>query len=158
MRDRYNQSDLTDVEYASLLLYLNKTAFNGLYRVNSQGKFNVPYGRYKNPKIVPEDRILLASELLESVKMLSTDFEYVLDYVKAGDIVYFDPPYQPISSTANFTAYSSNGFSLEDQIRLRDTCLRLESKGAFFVLSNSFIPEIIELYESIPTFRDSGLS
>lgn len=153
LRDKYNQPDLTDVEYASLLLYLNKTAFNGLYRVNSKGKFNVPFGRYTNPTIVPEDRIRLASKVLRNVDIFNKDFEYVLDIANYGDVVYFDPPYQPINSTANFTSYSSKGFSYEDQVRLRDLCIKLDKNGVYFVLSNSFSPESIELYEDAPGFR-----
>ena len=153
LRDRFNQPGISDVEDASLLLYLNKTAFNGLYRVNSKGKFNVPFGRYKNPKIVPVKRIRTASKVLKKIDILCTDFTYVIDHSNDGDLVYFDPPYQPVSQTANFTSYSSEGFGFEDQKRLRDTCVKLDKKGVLFVLSNSYIEEILNLYREIKSFR-----
>ena len=153
LRERFNEPNLSDLEDASLLLYLNKTAFNGLYRVNSKGKFNVPFGRYKNPKIVPERRIRATSNILKNIDILCTDFSYIVDYSQQGDIVYFDPPYQPVSQTANFTSYSSGGFDINDQIRLRDTCLQLDNKGVQFVLSNSYIEEILNLYQEIERFN-----
>lgn len=153
LRNRFNQPDLSDVEDASLLLYLNKTAFNGLYRVNSKGEFNVPFGRYKNPKIVPERRIRAASRVLKNVEIFCTDFTHIIEYSNERDIVYFDPPYQPVSQTANFTSYSSKGFGFDDQIRLRDTCVKLDEKGVLFVLSNSYIEEILDLYKEIEKFR-----
>ncbi|MBN1683424.1 DNA adenine methylase [Candidatus Bathyarchaeota archaeon] len=152
LRDKYNTPNLTDVEYASLLLYLNKTAFNGLYRVNSKGLFNVPFGRYKNPTIVDENRIKKASKALKNVEILNKDFSYVIDYSKKGDICYFDPPYSPLNKTAYFTSYSSDGFSWEDQIRLRDTCISLDKKGVLFVLSNSYVKELVEEYRKIDSF------
>ncbi len=153
LRERFNQPDLSDVEEASLLLYLNKTAFNGLYRVNSKGHFNVPFGRYKNPKIVPENRIRQASVLLKNVEIFNKDFTYIIDHSNEGDLVYFDPPYLPVSKTAHFTAYSSKGFNLDDQERLRDTCISLDEKGVLFVLSNSYIEPILELYQNVEQFR-----
>ena len=152
LRDRFNQSGLSDVEEAALLLYLNKTAFNGLYRVNSRGKFNVPFGRYKNPTIVPKKRIRDASRIMKHVEIFNEDFTYVLDYTETGDVCYFDPPYMPVSETANFTSYSSDGFNFDDQIRLRDTCVKLNEKDVSFVLSNSYIDEIMELYKEVDFF------
>jgi len=153
IRSRFNQPDLKDVEYASLFLYLNKTAFNGLYRVNSKDKFNAPFGSYKNPTIVPEDRIMISNKILRNVELCNTDFEYVIDVAEKGDIVYFDPPYHPLNSTAKFTSYSSKGFDYNDQIRLRDLCIKLDEKGVNFVLSNSFTADMIELYQNIHSFR-----
>jgi len=153
LRERFNQPNVPDLERAALLLYLNKTAFNGLYRVNSKGEFNVPFGRYKNPTIVPEKRILAASNILKKVDILNEDFSYILDYAKKGELCYFDPPYQPVSDTANFTSYSVNGFNLSEQERLRDLCLELDNKGIYWVLSNSFAPPVRELYSSIEDFR-----
>jgi DNA adenine methylase len=153
LRDRFNQPGLSDLEDASLLLYLNKTAFNGLYRENSNCDFNVPFGSYANPTIVPKDRIRVASKILKKVDIFCTDFNYVTKYANEGDICYLDPPYQPISSTANFTSYSSDGFDFNDQIRLRDVCIELHEKGVYFVLSNSYVEEIIGLYEEIKLFR-----
>jgi DNA adenine methylase len=152
LRSRYNYDKLDNIEKASILLYLNKTAYNGLYRVNSQGHFNVPFGRYNNPTIVNENKIYEASELLQKVKIYSKDFGYVL-YAEEGDLVYFDPPYQPISSTSNFTSYYSDGFTLTDQKRLRDACKYLDNKGIFFVLSNSASKIILDLYRDIESFK-----
>ena len=148
LRKRFNCDDLTDLERAALLLYFNKTAFNGLYRVNSKGKFNVPFGSYKNPTILPKKRILTASKILKKVDIFNKDFTYILDYAKEGDLCYFDPPYHPVSDTASFTSYSENGFDLSEQERLRDVCLDLDAKGVYWVLSNSFVPQIRKLYES----------
>jgi DNA adenine methylase len=132
---------------------LNKTAYNGLYRVNSKGEFNVPFGRYYNPTIVPKLRILSASRVLKNMEIFCTDFSYVKDYANPGDLCYFDPPYHPISSTANFTSYSSNGFNFKDQKRLRDVCVDLDEKGVYFILSNAHATEIIDLYEEVNSFR-----
>jgi len=153
LRGRFNQPNLPDVEEAALLLYLNKTAFNGLYRVNSKGEFNVPFGRYKNPKIVPERRIMSASRILRRVEMLNEDFSYITNYADKGDLCYFDPPYQPVSDTANFTSYSAEGFDLGEQRRLRDTCIELDGDGVLFVLSNSYVDPIREMYEEVDSFR-----
>jgi DNA adenine methylase len=153
LRDRFKQFSLSDLEDACLLLYLNKTAYNGLYRVNSNGDFNVPFGRYVNPTIVPKSLIREASEILKKMDVFCTDFSYVTKYANEGDVCYLDPPYQPISSTANFTSYSSDGFDFSDQIRLRDVCIELHEKGVYFVLSNSYVEEIIGLYEEIKLFR-----
>jgi len=153
LRDEFNRRGLSDVEEAALLLYLNKTAFNGLYRVNSKGEFNVPFGRYKNPTIVPEGRIRAASKILKKAQIFNKDFSYVLDYANEGDLCYLDPPYQPVSDTANFTSYSAEGFDLTEQRRLRDTCVELDNNGVLFVLSNSYVKPIREMYEGIKNFR-----
>lgn len=147
LRDRFNHEEITDVEQAALLLYFNKTGFNGLYRVNSKNEFNVPFGRYKNPTIVPEDRIYEASELLKNVEIFSRDFTYIIEYSKPGDLVYFDPPYLPVSDTSDFTSYSSDGFSYDDQLMLVDTCKKLDEKGVYFVLSNSSVKVLVDKYE-----------
>jgi DNA adenine methylase len=152
LRDRFNQPDLSKIEYAALLLYLNKTAFNGLYRVNSKGKFNVPFGRYKNPTIVPKKRILTASKILKKVEIHNEDFSYVLDKANKGELCYLDPPYQPISDTANFTSYSEEGFDFIEQRRLRDLCINLNEKEVFFVLSNSHSEPIEQLYLEVKEF------
>jgi len=151
LRDRFNQERLSDLERASLFLYLNKTCFNGLWRVNSEGKFNVPFGRYRNPTIVQENRIREASRILKNIDIICSDFSYILDRAKPGDLCYFDPPYEPISETAYFTAYTAKGFDMDEQIRLCETCCKLDEKGVYFVLSNSYVRDLIELYE--PRFR-----
>ena len=153
LRDRFNQPKIKDVEEAALLLYLNKTAFNGLYRVNSKGEFNVPFGRYKNPTIVPERRIRAASKILKGIEILNEDFSYIIEYSKEGDLCYFDPPYQPVSDTANFTSYSKKGFDIKGQESLKDTCIKLDEKGVLFVLSNSDVEPITKMYRDVSNFR-----
>ena len=153
LRDRFNEGPLEDVEDAAILLYLNKTGFNGLYRVNSKGEYNVPFGRYKNPKIVDVDRIQTASKLLKNINICCGRFYSVKDHAKRRDLVYFDPPYLPISDTSDFTSYSKTGFDYEDHKLLRDTCLELHERGVLFVQSNSHVTPILELYKSIESFR-----
>ncbi|MCJ8283198.1 MAG: Dam family site-specific DNA-(adenine-N6)-methyltransferase, partial [Rivularia sp. ALOHA_DT_140] len=140
----------TDLEKAARLIYLNKTCFNGLYRVNSKGQFNVPLGRYQNPKICPIQLLSTASEALQLAQIKQADFSEVLNYAtNSDDFVFFDPPYHPISSTSYFTAYSRNSFNAEDQIRLRDTCKELASRGVKIMVCNSDCEFIRELYEQI---------
>ena len=146
LRGRFNQGNLPEVEEAALFLYLNKTCYNGLYRVNSRGEFNVPFGRYKNPKIVDPNRIHEASRALANIEILNQDFTYVTDLAERGDVCYLDPPYDPVSETADFTSYSRNGFDAQEQIRLRDTCLELDGKEVIFILSNSYTNTIKDLY------------
>lgn len=148
-----NGFKIPNVRLASLLLYLNKTAFNGLYRENKKGEFNVPFGRYKNPKIVDEERLRKASRVLKRLSIYNEDFSYILEVARPGDLVYFDPPYHPVSETANFTSYSKEDFSKEDQKRLRDVCLELHERGVYFILSNSYVKPIRELYEGIEGFE-----
>jgi DNA adenine methylase len=153
LRDHFNNGELNPVEEAALLLYFNKTGFNGLYRENSKGQFNVPFGRYKNPTIIPENKIRKASKILKNIEILNQDFSYVQEYVEPGDLCYFDPPYQPVSDTANFTSYFADGFELDDQIKLLNTCIELNEKEVYFVLSNSYVEPIIEMYEPVEDFR-----
>ncbi len=153
LRERYNTEKITDLEKAALFLYFNKTGFNGLWRVNSRDKYNVPFGRYKNPTIVPIDRIRAASKVLKDIEILCTDFSYVKDISKQGDLCYFDPPYEPVSETAYFTSYTPKGFGMDEQEKLSEVCQKLDDKGVFFVLSNSHVKQIMDLYESNPNFR-----
>ena len=157
LRDRFNSDDLTEVEEAALLLYLNKTAYNGLYRVNSKGEFNVPFGRYVNPTVVHERRIMRASSLLRNMEVRSEDFTYVIDLAEKGDLCYLDPPYHPASKTANFTDYAAGGFSMADQRRLRDLCVELDERGVIFVLSNSDTEAVRRLYRGISGFKTVSL-
>ncbi len=156
-REEFNKpvrgEELDKVREASLLLYLNRTCFNGLYRENSNGKFNVPFGDYSNPDWIREEQIEKCSRVLRSLEILNEDFEYVLDEVEAEDLVYFDPPYQPVSETADFTQYSKEGFDFDGQKRLRDNCMRLEDDGVLFVLSNSWAEPVRELYEEVEEFE-----
>lgn len=127
-------------------IYLNRTCFNGLWRVNGKGEFNVPFGRYKNPSICDEPNLRACSAALKRATLLAADFETVLDRAVPGDFVYCDPPYLPISATASFTAYTPGGFGLSDHRRLRDTARRLKERGVHVLISNSAAPEIVELY------------
>lgn len=138
----------SDVEKASRFLFLNRTCFNGLYRVNSKGYFNVPYGNYSNPRIIDAENILSCSELLQNTDIQCTDFAKVLEYTQKGDFVYFDPPYVPLNSTSSFTSYTKEGFDIDMQYRLRDLCNELNRRGVFFLLSNSDTPVINELYSA----------
>jgi DNA adenine methylase len=135
---------------AARMIYLNKTGYNGLYRVNRQGKFNVPYGRHKSPRICDEPNLRAVSKALQGVEISCTPFEGVLEQAQAGDLVYFDPPYAPLSSTAYFTAYQSGGFSADDQRRLRDVCLELTNRHVHVMLSNSDTEMIRALYDAPP--------
>ena len=139
---------MSNVERAARILYMLRVNFNGLYRVNSKNQFNVPYGKYKNPKIVNPDLINSISNYLNNnnIRILNGDFEKALEDVCGGDFVYFDPPYIPISATSAFTSYTSEGFTYEDQVRLRDTFKMLDERGAYLMLSNSSSPLVEELY------------
>ena len=133
------QESKQQIEKVSRLLFLNKTCFNGLYRVNKKGQFNVPIGRYTNPNIVNKDNLTAVSKTLQSkkIKISCRDFEAVLGDAKKGDLVYFDPPYQPVSSTANFTSYTHRDFTEDDLERLAKLADQLHSKGCYVLLSNS---------------------
>jgi len=133
------------------MIYLNKTGYNGLYRVNRQGKFNVPFGRYKSPNYLDQENLLAVSQALRDVDILCTSFETVLERVVPGDWVYFDPPYVPLSQTANFTSYHANGFGLSEQERLRDVCVELSKNKVYVMLSNSDTKTIRSLY-GLPYF------
>ncbi len=137
------------IDKVSRLIFLNRTCFNGLYRVNSKGKFNVPLGRYVNPNIVNKENLLAISELFQAreIYIKCQDFEDALRNVGSGDFVYLDPPYQPVSTTANFTSYTKSEFNLEDQERLYSRFKSLDKKGAKVLLSNSKSKEILALFK-----------
>ena len=135
-----------DAEVAAWFIYLNKTAYNGLYRVNSKNIFNVPFGDNKNPNICDADNIRACSRALQTAKLEVGDFETVLDRAKPRDFVYFDPPYVPLSVTSAFTSYTRDGFDMNDQVRLRDVALELKKRGVYVLLSNSSAPAVRELY------------
>lgn len=138
---------LTPLERAARTVYLNKTCFNGLYRVNSKGQFNVPFGRYANPTIVDEDNLRRAAKALSTAEIVHADFESVLDRAQAGDFVYFDPPYDPLSVTSSFTGYTKNAFGRADQKRLAATFRELDHRGVHCLLSNSDTPFVRSLFE-----------
>lgn len=134
------------VRKAARLIFLNKTCFNGLYRVNAKGHFNVPFGRYVNPTICDVDNLRACSMALKGTEILQEPFNNIVSKAGKGDFVYFDPPYMPLSNTANFTAYSSRGFGIDSQTVLRDVCEELDKKGVKFMLSNSSAPAVLGLY------------
>jgi DNA adenine methylase len=119
------------------LIFLNKTCFNGLYRVNKNNAFNVPFGNYKNPTICDEENLMAASTILQDAEIIAADFEESEQYISKRCFVYLDPPYRPISVTASFTSYAKGDFTEKDQIRLSNFCGRIRQKGARFLLSNS---------------------
>jgi DNA adenine methylase len=131
---------------AATFIYLNKTCYNGLWRVNSRGAFNVPAGRYANPSIVDAERLRAAAAALRSATCEAASFEMILDEARRGDFVYFDPPYDPVSPTADFTSYSPGGFSPSDQERLADVFTQVASRGCAVMLSNSDTPFTRRLY------------
>jgi DNA adenine methylase len=145
-RDR-DTAGMSDVERGARLIFLNHTCFNGLWRVNAGGKFNVPFGRYANPRILDEEGLRAAAALFKRVKIETCDFAEVTRSLGAGDFVYLDPPYVPLSKTASFTAYGSRGFGPEDQSRLRVQLEELRDRGVFAMLSNADTPETRELYK-----------
>ena len=150
-----NYENMTDVEKAGRVIYLNKTCFNGLFRVNRAGFFNTPYGKYKNPSIVNEVTSKAVSNYFNSakIKFLTGDYKEALRRLRRGAFVYFDPPYVPISSSSSFTGYTEHGFDYEKQVELRDECLKLHNRGVKFLQSNSYSPEILELYSDQKVFN-----
>jgi DNA adenine methylase len=139
-------AELSAAERAGRLIFLNRTCYNGLYRENRRGKFNVPFGRYDNPKICDENRLRLASAALQGVDLAVGDFAQVVDRAGPGDFVYFDPPYAPLSATSNFTHYNRHGFNAGDQRRLAGVVEELTGRNCRVMLSNSSAPLIYELY------------
>ncbi len=146
IREAYN-NQATNFDYetcndewitrASYLIFLNKTCFNGLFRLNGKGEFNVPFGKYKNPRIYDSDNILEVSKALKNTEILNMDFKETARFVKKDTLVYFDPPYRPINETSNFTSYSRDGFNDEDQKRLSVFYSKLNKIGGYLILSNS---------------------
>lgn len=143
----------TLAEKAARIIYLNRTCFNGLYRENSRGEFNVPMGRYTNPLICNERNLRAASEALKKAVVESRPFENVVAASKPGDLVYFDPPYVPLSTTANFTTYGKDGFGEADQRRLAEVFDTLAKRGVHVLLSNSAAPLVYELYKDQYRYR-----
>lgn len=141
--------EMSDVQKASRIIFLNKTCFNGLFRVNSRGEFNTPFGKYKNPNITNDIVLRAVSIYLNNndVKFLNVDFEESLRGIRKDSFVYFDPPYYPLSDSSSFTGYTLDGFSKDDQIRLKKLCDKLTERGIKFLLSNSSAPFILDLYK-----------
>ena len=153
-RDKTTFNLLSDVERAARLIFLNRTCYNGLYRVNSAGEFNTPFGRYKKPNIVNEVTIRALHSYLtkNDISILNSDFAQAVNSATAGDFVYFDPPYDPVSNSAAFTGYNESGFDRNEQTRLRNLCLALVGRGVKVMISNSATDFIKNLY-SQPPFR-----
>ena len=147
-RDKASYNSLTPIQKASRIIFLNKTCYNGLFRVNKSGEFNAPFGRYKNPNIVNEITIRAVSNYFNKadITFMSKDFAEVLKGARKGAFVYLDPPYDPVSDTASFTGYDKGGFNRDEQIRLKNVCDKLNEKGIRFLLSNSATDFIKDLY------------
>ncbi len=140
-RDLYNTRSTDKITQASLFIFLNRTCFNGLYRVNSRNLYNVPMGSYKLPRICDQENILAASNALQNIEILNGDFEKMINYADKHSFFYLDPPYKPLSATSNFNSYAENVFDDNEQKRLKDFCVKLDSRGSKWLLSNSDIQE-----------------
>jgi DNA adenine methylase len=136
-RALYNKRTEDSIGQAALFIFLNRTCFNGLYRVNRNNEFNVPMGSYKRPTICDKDNLLVVSEALQKVEILCGDFEQTLNHANKNSLFYFDPPYKPLSNTSSFNSYAKDEFNDAEQIRLRDFCMKLEETGHKWILSNS---------------------
>lgn len=143
---------LSDLDIASRFIFLNRTCFNGMYRVNSKGGFNVPYGKYTNPLICDDNNLKKVSKALQGIEIKHQDYKEVLNKAKKGDFVYFDPPYYPVSKTASFTSYTAESFLDKEQIELRDTVLELHKRECYVMLSNSDTDFIKKIYSEIEKY------
>ena len=137
IREIFNEETLDEIDRTKYMMFLNRTCFNGLYRVNGKGKFNVPFGKYTNPQICDPATIRKDSELLQHVEILTGDFEATFDYAQGNTLFYFDPPYRPLSDTSSFNDYAKEAFNDDAQIRLKEYCDRINEAGFRFMLSNS---------------------
>jgi DNA adenine methylase len=148
-RSTKKYASLSEVEKAARIIYLNKTCYNGLFRVNSQGQFNVPFGRYKNPNFLDDAVLIAVNKYLNSndITLLNQDFAEAVKDANTGDFVYLDPPYDPVSQTASFTGYDVNGFNRDEQERLKEEFDALHKKGCKVMLSNSCTDFIMDLYK-----------
>lgn len=147
-------NNYTSIQRAARIIYLNKTCFNGLYRVNSSGQINSPYGRYKNPNIINEVGIrALSNYLKENIELLCGDYAKALKKLPKDSFVYLDPPYMPLNQTSSFTGYTEGGFDYDEQVRLRDECIKLKETGIKFLQSNSDCPEIYDLYSDFTILK-----
>jgi len=148
-RSTKKYASLSEVEKAARIIYLNKTCYNGLFRVNSQGQFNVPFGRYKNPNFLDDAVLIAVNKYLNSndITLLNQDFAEAVKDANTGDFVYLDPPYDPVSQTASFTGYDVNGFNRDEQERLKEEFDALHKKGCQVMLSNSCTDFIMDLYK-----------
>lgn len=160
VRKKFNSNLLDELKKAAYFIFLNRTCYNGLYRVNKKGEFNVPHGKYKSPLILDKENLLNVSKVLQSVQILNGDFENIEKYVDESTFVYFDPPYRPLNTTSSFTSYQKYSFNDNEQIRLAKLYYRLHEKGAKLMLSNSDPKNVDEndnffddLYKDFNIFR-----
>lgn len=145
----YEWSTMMLSEQAAWFLFVNRTGYNGMYRENADGGFNIPHGKWKGdklPRIVFEEELHAVADVLRFVRVTSLDFEEAVADADVGDLVYFDPPYVPLSATSDFTQYTAQGFVAQDQVRLRDCAVRLKERGVHVILSNSSAPFVHHLY------------
>jgi len=136
-RELFNNRKQSQTEHSALFIFLNRTCFNGLYRVNRKNEFNVPMGSYKKPTICDKSNLMAVSEALKKVELLCGDFEQTINYVSSNTLFYFDPPYKPLSETSSFNSYAKDEFNDDEQIRLKNFCNRLDTLGHSWILSNS---------------------
>ncbi|MEO7273721.1 MAG: Dam family site-specific DNA-(adenine-N6)-methyltransferase [Vicinamibacterales bacterium] len=160
IRDHHDPSSRYTPDLAAMLIYLNRTGYNGLFRLNSRGAFNVPAGRYTAPRICDQDNLRALSRALgrPGVSLTHAGFSDALADLRPRDFVYLDPPYAPVSSTASFTAYTAGGFDSQAQERLQRAVIGLARSGVFVLLSNSYVPEVRELYARSADARAAGLA
>lgn len=150
IRTEYNKKNLSTLDSAAYLIFLNRTGYNGMYRENSRGEFNIPHGRYENPRILDKNNILAVSLALGKTEISFDSFEKVAFKAKEGDFIYFDPPYDPVSATAHFTTYTENKFSRKEHELLAEIFNELTKKNCLIMLSNSDTDFIRTIYSKIP--------
>jgi len=152
MRDKYNNSN-PSIAKAALFIYLNKTCFNGIWRVNKKGEFNVPYG-YREPLLPSKDNLLNPSTALSKARIIHEDYKKIVEYARKGDFIYFDPPYPPLNGTSYFTHYTKEGFNREDHSELASVAKMLNKKGCYIMISNADIQFIRSLYKEVFNLYD----
>lgn len=147
-RSRYNSIKLTNIEKAALFIFLNKAGYNGMYRENMKGEYNIPFGKHNTCLICDAENIVEVSKNLADIKFTSGDYKDALGGASKGDLVYLDPPYIPVSKTSNFTQYQKEGFGYDEHVKLRNLAVELHRKGCFVVISNSSCSESVKLYSN----------
>lgn len=145
-RAEFNSLKKSSVRKSALFIFLNKTGFNGMYRENSRGEYNIPFGKHERPLICDSENLRRVSDDLQGIDITSTSYESAVKDAKKGDLVYLDPPYYPISETSKFTEYQAGGFTVDDQAKLRDIFVELAKRGCYVVMSNSACEEVRDLY------------
>ena len=154
IRNEYNNAkNYSSVKKSSLLIFLNKTCFNGMYRENKSGGFNVPFGKHRKPTICDETNLRAVSEQLKNTIILSGSYKKAVENAKAGDFIYFDPPYHPLNSTSSFTSYSQDDFIEKDQVELKELIDDLTARGCKVMMSNSYSKFIINLYKDYKQYK-----